>query len=526
MALRNSPASNAQPSSMNWLVENVARVALPIRQKLPVAFLIVVLLMVALSLAGLSELRRANIRAAELVGDQIRISTLRSIERSISAVNLVGAELFLNVGDQSRNNNLAKKFYDEVLLFRAAAAQTGNERRATHFLTKKYEREFFTKEREVQTEASKMRALYVQGDVSAARRVYDTTLSEALERFNRVVSSISFDLGREMQARVEENAKAFEKAQNLVVGTSVLAIATALMLGLTISASVTQPLDRIRKALGELSYGRFNARVFVPNRDEIGELAQHVNQTSAKLGELYDEVQHQKAELATLNSALEDKVKKQVQEIERANRLRRFLPAQIAELIVSEPEEEDILRTKRAEISVLFIDLRGFTAFANSAPPDRVIEALNAFHTASGPLIEASGGTLERFLGDGLLVLFGAPVSVENAAQKATELALDLRAAVRIAIKPFGTGAKEHQLGLGIGIGTGTATLGQIGFQARRDYSAIGPAPNLAARLCEQAKDGQILISQATANQIDFDLRPAGPFSLKGIGGSVVAFEL
>ncbi len=115
---------------------------------------------------------------------------------------------------------------------------------------------------------------------------------------------------------------------------------------------------------------------------------------------------------------------------------------------------------------------------------------------------------------------------MEAAAQKAVTLALDLRAAAKKAIVPFEAGSDAHHLGVGIGIGTGAATLGQIGFEGRRDYSAIGPAPNLAARLCEQAADNQILISHATAWQIDYELQPAGPFDLKGIGDNIAAFEL
>ncbi|MFA3917092.1 adenylate/guanylate cyclase domain-containing protein [Ruegeria hyattellae] len=509
-----------------WTIEAIGRNALPIRVKLPFAFLVVVGLMVALALTGVSELRQANKRASDLVDDQIRISTLRSIGRSIQAIRLVGAELFLNHGDSATNKSLASRFNDEVFLFRAAAGQTGLNNRATFFITPDYEQDYYVKERDVQSVASLMRNLFAKGDIAAARAVYDTDFLEALDTFDRVVSSISFELGQEMRARAVENAAAFERARRMVLGASGFAIALALILGFSISASITRSLDRIRWALGEIAVGNFNTRVNVPNRDELGELAGHANQTSAKLGELYDAVERQKAELAELNSALEIKVQTQVEEIERTNRLRRFLPTQVAEMIVAAPDELDILRTQRAEITVLFVDLRGFTAFANAATPVQVVESLNAFHGACGPLIEASGGTLERFLGDGLMVLFGAPVALENAPQRAANLAIELREAVRKAMGPIAAGSETCGLGVGIGIGTGAATLGQIGFEGRRDYSAIGPAPNLAARLCEQAVDGQILISHATAWQIESDLQPAGPFDLKGIGDSIAAFEL
>ena len=243
---------------------------------------------------------------------------------------------------------------------------------------------------------------------------------------------------------------------------------------------------------------------------------------SRQLGTLYDEVEAQKTQLEGWNVELEDKVAAQVTEIERTNRLRRFLPGQVAELITG--SETEALATRRGEVTVLFADLRGFTGFANQAPPQQVVAALNAFHAACGPLIEARGGTLERFLGDGVMVLFGAPLPVEDPAGRAVALAQDMKVAVREAMAPFRKGDKP--LGLGIGIGTGAATLDQIGFEGRMDYSAIGPAPNLAARLCDTAVDGQILISHATAWQVDLDMKPAGPFDLTGIGPEVAAFEL
>ncbi|MGI9390904.1 MAG: adenylate/guanylate cyclase domain-containing protein, partial [Boseongicola sp.] len=297
-----------------------------------------------------------------------------------------------------------------------------------------------------------------------------------------------------------------------------------LLLGYAISSSLIWPVRRIGQTLGMIASGDFNARVTVPNRDELGELAANVNVTSERLGALYDEVEGQRAELAEWNTALEDKVATQVDQIERTNRLRRFLPAQVADLIVGAQDGEDMLGSRRGEVTVLFADLRGFTAFSNAVPPEQVIEALNAFHATSGPLIEAQGGTLERFLGDGLMVLFGAPVPLENAAESAVELAKDMQAAFRPALEPFQT--RNNNLGLGIGIATGIATLGQIGFEGRLDYSAIGPAPNLAARLCDQASDGQILLCEVTVHSIEVPVTPAGPFRLKGIGDDIAAFEV
>ena len=511
---------------LSRIANGIGQIAAPIGAKLPVAFLIVVCFMVALALTGMAELRKANDRADQLLEDQIRISTLLAVQRSILTVKLVGADAILNFGNAAENEKLGKKLYDEVYLFRAGASQTGNPNRATHFLTPQYEKEFIANERRIEAAASKIRTHLKEGNAVAAKAVYDTEFSNAVDELDRIIFSIYFNVRERMQDSTEENNRAYERAQTLLVGASGFAIVLALLLGFAISRSITNPLDRIRVALSRLSVGNFETRVSVANRDELGELAGHVNGTSQKLGELYSAIEAQKVELASLNSALEDKVQTQVKEIERTNRLRRFLPAQVAEMIVGAPDEQNILRTQRSEITVLFADLRGFTAYSNAATPDQVVDALNCFHGTCGPLIEASGGTLERFLGDGLMVLFGAPVAMENAAQRAVDLALELRSAVQSSLSGFKSGLEKRSLGIGIGVGTGAATMGQIGFEGRRDYSAIGPAPNLAARLCDVAEDGQILISHATAWQVDAAMEPTGPFDLKGVGPAVAAFKV
>ncbi len=369
MALKNFAAPLKRFDPFRWIGKAISRIALPIRIKLPFAFLIIVGLMASLALTGVSELRQANKRASDLIDDQIRVNTLRSIGRSIQAVRIAGAELFLNHGDSEKNRSLASRFNDEVFLLRAAADQTGIDTRATFFVTPEYEQEYYAKDRDIQPVASQLRNLFAEGDIKGARAVYDTDFLQTFDAFDRIVSTISFNLGQEMRARAKENADAFERARRLVLGASGFAVALALVLGLSISASITSSLDRIKLALSQLAVGDFNTRVNVSNRDEFGELAAHANQTSIKLGELYEAVEHQKAELADLNSALESKVQRQVEEIDRANRLRRFLPAQVAEMIVAAPDELEILRTQRAEITVLFVDLRGFSAFANAATP-------------------------------------------------------------------------------------------------------------------------------------------------------------
>ena len=218
---------------------------------------------------------------------------------------------------------------------------------------------------------------------------------------------------------------------------------------------------------------------------------------------LHDEVQARKGELAGWNRTLEQRVAEQVAEIERVSRLRRFLSPQVADAVVSDGADA-LLASGRVGVTVLFSDLRGFTAFAESAPSEQVMGLLAAYHRLAGPLIHAHGGTLERFLGDGLMVIFNAPLPCPDPSPRAVRLARDLRDGFAPAVARWQR--PSVPIGLGIGIAHGLATVGQIGFEGRLDYAAIGGVANLASRLCAQARDGQILVSEevraATADEV------------------------
>jgi class 3 adenylate cyclase len=207
---------------------------------------------------------------------------------------------------------------------------------------------------------------------------------------------------------------------------------------------------------------------------------------------LLQELRERTDQLANLNQQLEQRVADQVGEIERMSRLRRFLPPQVADLIVASGTEKQ-LESHRREITALFCDLRGFTGFSESSDPEDVMALLSEYHAAIGEIIIKYSGTLERYAGDGVMVIFNDPVPVDNPALQAVLMALDMRTAIGGLIEKW----RElgHDLGFGIGIAHGFATLGTIGFEGRRDYAAIGTVSNVASRLCDEAKPGQILIS-------------------------------
>ena len=230
----------------------------------------------------------------------------------------------------------------------------------------------------------------------------------------------------------------------------------------------------------------------------------------------HDQLQAQAAELAAWNKTLEERVAAQLTEIERMGRLKRFFAPALAELIVSSGNER-ILESHRRDIAVLFCDLRGFTSFAESAEPEEVMELLHHYHGALVPLIQAFEGTLDRFVGDGLMVFFNDPLPCLNPAERSVRLAVAMREAVAALAETWRR--RGHQIGFGIGIAQGFATLGQIGFEGRFDYSAIGTVINTAARLCEAATNGQILVTSRIAAAVSetADVREIGPLTFKGL---------
>ena len=241
---------------------------------------------------------------------------------------------------------------------------------------------------------------------------------------------------------------------------------------------------------------------------------------------LHDTVQDQARQLADWNTALERRVAEQVDQIERIGRLRRFLPPQVADLVVSSADPEMLLSSHRQEVTVVFCDLRGFTAFSEKAEPDAVMAVLADYHAALGELILAYEGTLERFLGDGLLVLFNDPIPCPDHPERAVRMALDMQA--RVGTLAEGWARSGYELGFGIGIAQGEATLGRIGFDRRLDYAAIGRIPNLASRLCSEAKAGQVLVSERVFRSVEphVEADHAGQFALKGIAEPVPVFEI
>jgi class 3 adenylate cyclase len=245
----------------------------------------------------------------------------------------------------------------------------------------------------------------------------------------------------------------------------------------------------------------------------------------AFLGVLNRTVRDQAQAIDLLNRNLEWKVESQVHEIDRLARLKQFLAPQVADLVVSEGKDA-LLATHRRYVACLFCDLRGFTALSEDIEPEEVIALLESYHASLGELVEKHRGTIGFLAGDGAMVFFNDPIPCEEPVLDAVKLALDLRLDFEAVREPWAK--RGHAIGLGIGIAAGYATLGLVGFKGRSEYTAIGNVVNVAARLCDRAADGQILLGRRVCEDVEGQVQaePVGSFELKGVRKPVAVYDL
>ncbi len=278
------------------------------------------------------------------------------------------------------------------------------------------------------------------------------------------------------------------------------------------------PLLRDGVAIGAIAMSRREVRAFAASEIKLAE-------TFAAQAVIAIENVRQFKALERLNAELGERVEEQVGEIERMGRLKRFLPAAVADTVVSQGSD-NLLKSHRALLGVLFCDIRGFTAFCETAEPEETIEVLQSYHEEMGALIAAHGAGVDTRAGDGIMVLFNDPLPCDDPAGDALRLGLAMRERMAELSKKWRR--HGHRLGFGVGISLGYATVGMVGSAGRFDYTASGTAVNLAARLCDQAKDGEILLSPRayTAVEDDFDAEPVGELTLKGIHAPVEVFRV
>jgi adenylate cyclase len=263
---------------------------------------------------------------------------------------------------------------------------------------------------------------------------------------------------------------------------------------------------------------------FIPKPFNHGELLTRVK-SLLRIKRYHDTIKAQAAELLELNRTLEERVTNQVEELERLRQLQRFLSPQLADAIVSSGDES-VLRSHRRQVAVLFCDLRGYTNFADAVEPEELMGVLNEFHEAIGRLVHRYEATVGALAGDGVELFFNDPIEIPDPALRAVRLACALREEMVELTARWRK--RAYELDFGVGIALGYATCGEIGFEGRSDYAAIGSVTNLAARLCDEAVGGQILIAQRLYAEVedDVEVETAGEYALKGFARPVPAFNV
>ncbi|MGJ4882494.1 adenylate/guanylate cyclase domain-containing protein [Bradyrhizobium sp. HKCCYLRH1065] len=265
-----------------------------------------------------------------------------------------------------------------------------------------------------------------------------------------------------------------------------------------------------------------NARLFT----EVDQKGRELALTHATVRQQAEKLTEQTEQLREWNKSLEERVEKQLAEIERIRRLERFLAPQVAQIIASSDGHDALLESHRREVTVVFCDLRGFTAFTETTEPEEAMNVLREYHAALGKLIFKYEGTLDRYAGDGVMILFNAPIPFEDHTTRAVKMALEMRDEIGQLTERWKN--RGHSLGFGVGIALGYATLGQVGFEHRLEYAAIGSVTNLASRLCDEAKAGQVIVSRRVFGVVEqsVDARPIDDLHLKGFNHPVLAMEI
>jgi class 3 adenylate cyclase/HAMP domain-containing protein len=305
----------------------------------------------------------------------------------------------------------------------------------------------------------------------------------------------------------------------VVAAISGLSLLAALALGAILSWSLIRPVRRVDSALARIANGDFAVRVSVPNRDEFGSLATNLNLTAGRLSGAY-------RDLETLNTNLQETVDTKVTELERMSRLKRYLSPQLAASIIQGDGDLD-LGSRRKYLTTFFSDVRGFTTASERMEPDELIAQLNDYLSQMTEIVFRHGGTLDKYVGDAVMVFFGDPVWQDDHAERAVRMAFEMRERMRSMQNEWAARYNEA-FQVGVGITTGWVTVGDIGSEARSDYTVLGNEVNLASRLSDNATAGQILVTEPTLEAVG-DLVHAAPvegIDLKGVSRDVAIFEI
>jgi class 3 adenylate cyclase/CHASE3 domain sensor protein len=499
------------PRILYPFVDRVARVRATVHVKLLAGFLVIALLLFLLGVMSIIVLGRVNQQVDTLTALNRQTNQARQMIYDVTAQSHYRAMALLTHDPAYNSDIVAKKSEFAAILSELrtyAIPPRTDEFRHLQEVNAEYTRA-----------SEEVTRLYNAGKFAQALHEHidqEHPISHELENPLNVI----IDASQELAAAQTSSFRSHRTFLTLAVAAfSGVTLLVALTLGAVLSWSLIRPVRRVDRALEEIAGGNFETRVEVPNRDEFGNLTSNLNRTSENLAFLYQR-------LESLNANLQETVRAKVAELERATRLKRYLSPGLAESILA-GERDVALTPSRKFLTTFFSDIRGFTEATEQMAPEELVEELNDYLSQMTEIVFKHGGTLDKYVGDALMVFFGDPVPQDDHAARAVTMAVEMRDRM--------TELQEHWLkrygqvfGAGIGISTGWVTVGDIGSRARSDYTVLGKEVNLAARLADRAEAGQILVSDRTLRLVD-DLvssRAIDQITLKGIARPIKVYEI
>ena len=503
------PMPPASRGALSLLADVVAGIKVGVLVKLLTGYVAVALLVLGMAALTLVVISSMNNQVSELTRLQ------KQVQSAIRKNNLVTAQLHfmalvLLTGDEAQYTKIAEAergFSEELALAEAKSGEGKSE--------------FFSRLRNANDRfsAAGARVLAQSGDPDEAIRIHLDEEWPLSVELGELLAELVASANTQMEVAQTE----FQSDRRLlsVLGWtfSGVSMALALLIGVVLSLAFVRPVRRISGALAQIASGDFNQRVEVPNRDEFGALSANLNLTTERLGSLYSELQ-------SLNQNLQTRVEEQVRELERTTRMKRYLSPQLAESILSGDTDVD-LTSRRQNLTIFFSDIRGFTAMSERMEPEELVDLMNQYLEEMTEIVFAHGGTLDKYIGDALMVFFGNPVHYEDHAERAIRAALAMQARLGELRQNWATEDRET-LAMGIGITTGYVTVGNIGSPARLDYTVLGNHVNLASRLADAAEGGQILVSETALHPVRDLVRSneIDRIQLEGVSRPVRIFEI
>jgi class 3 adenylate cyclase/HAMP domain-containing protein len=505
------------------LVQFVARRRMSLHAKLLLGFLAIVLLVMGTSALGLVLVQRASAQAGKIAGLTDRIIAAARMEYAITAGMHYRAMHLLTL-DAANDQKLVKSRQDFAKI-QGALEATADAREAEVF------RKIQDSNLRYGVAGQKVDALAHSTQTPEAMTVHleeEHPISHELEAQARDLIRLASQRRDETLADV---TSANRVSVTLILTAAIASVVLALVLGYVLAWSIVSPVTVLDDHLGRIAQGQFEREIAVPNRDEFQGLAEKANQMmralaharSQLVGE-HEAVKLQAATLEQLNRELETRVQSQVDEIERTRRLSNYLAPEVVRAITS-GQSTFAMGNARKQLTIVFADIRGFTDFSDAAEPEEVIGFLNAYLSRMTDLVFKYEGTLDKFLGDGMLVFFNDPLPQPDHARRAVQMALDMHEQAHEMGREW---HQERPIRLGVGISTGFVTVGTIGSEHRMEYTVVGTQVNLAARLVNVAEPGQIIISQRTFELVRdmVDTEPVGPLTVKGFQRPVTAYNV